>query len=500
MDIHPKYEIDPDLFQRDGAQLLTCLTRHFRSLKGAAIKPSFRPGELAAQFSAQAPDTAKDFSELIERLESKIMPGLTHWQHPRFFSYYPAASSLPAILSELVIAAIGSVGLQWSANPIATELECVVMDWIAQMIHAPATSPFLHSSGKGGGMIQNTAGDALVAVMVAARIHKHLQLSGKNSLIELQPEQKEAIFYQDSSKFVIYMSDQTHFSGPKAARVAGLRTRILPASKLEDGNYGITANQVSLAMEEDRKKGLIPCGLQLNYGSTNTCGYDDIKSFQGFSRKEQIWIHVDAAYAGASLILPQFKERSLLIQELANSFNFNGSKWFLCGFDSAFLYIRDRRLFKEVFSASGAYLDTVESEETYNPEFKDWAIPLGRRFRSLRIWMVIEYFGLKGLQNYLQNTIDQGNWLREQVKASQRFELPVKTDLGLVCFKLKAPSSRPLEDLVRHLQTVQNGGGPFLVYPSQLCGEAIIRVALGGVNTKMEDVKSFWQECENWSS
>ena len=493
-----EHDLNAESLLKHGTEIIEYLSERFKSLEDSNIKPDLKPGELASNFSSNAPLEPQKFASLIEDLENKIMPGVTNWQHPRFLSYYPATSSLPAILSELIIASIGSVGLQWSANPIGTELECVVMDWITKMLHADSDSPFLHTSGLGGGLIQNTAGEALVVIMTSARIHKHLQLKNVESMESLTEDEQEAIFYQDSSKFVIYMSDQTHFSGPKAARVAGIRVRTIKAKILEDGNYGIDAEQVRKAMHEDRDNGLIPCAVQLNYGSTNTCGYDDINSFKDFTQQENIWLHVDAAYAGASLILPQFKEQSKVLQSIATSFNFNGSKWFLCGFDSAFLYVRDRKLLKDVFAASGDYMDSVESEETYSPEFKDWAVPLGRRFRSLRIWMVLEYFGVKGIQNFLQVTIDQANWLRNNINNSKDFELTVNNNLGLVCFSPKDSSNT--DDLVAYLQTEKANQPAFLLYPSQINSKPFIRVALGGTNTEFNDVEAFWSACEQWEN
>jgi len=492
-----KHQFNPELFLEKGSEVLNFINKRFNLLESSSIKPDLKPGDLATRFSSTAPQTAQGFDNLINDLETKIMPGVTHWQHPRFFSYYPGTSSLPAVISELLIASIGAIGLQWGANPIGTELECVVMDWIVKMLQATDDSPFLHTSGLGGGLIQNTAGESLVVIMTAARINKHLQLTGAESIDSLTALEQDTLFYQDSSKFVVYMSDQSHFSGSKAARVAGIRVHTVKAKILDDGNYGIDCEQVRLAMDEDRDNGLIPCAVQLNYGSTNTCGYDDIDSFQGFAEQENVWLHVDAAYAGASLVLPQFREKSLVMQSIATSFNFNGSKWFLCGFDSAFLYVRDRKLLTAVFAASGDYMDSIESEEVYSPEFKDWSVPLGRRFRALRIWMVLEYFGVEGVQEFLQLAIDQGDWLRHRIDESDDFTLTVENDLGLVCFSPK--DSNKTGDLIAYLQNDNNDNPGFLLYPSQINGEAFIRVALGGVNTSFNDVESFWKTCEQWA-
>jgi len=490
------YKIEPSLIESHGHDVIQFLTEHFKHIDELPVTPNLKPGQLASMFSSELSADGKEFAELLDELKSKIMPGVTHWQHPHFLSYFPSASSLPAIFADLITAAIGSVGLQWSANPIGTELECVVMDWLMRMLHAKPDSPFLHTSGNGGGLIQNTAGEALVVILTAARFHKQLELLGI-SRDQLSSEQKEALYYKDSSKLVAYMSDQTHFSGPKAARVAGIRLRTIPVMKLSNGNFGITAEQVKQAIDIDRKNGLIPCYIQLNYGSTNTCGYDDLESFKGFGEKEKIWLHVDAAYAGAALILPKYKQQSLQIQSIANSFNFNGSKWFLCGFDSAFLFVNDRNRLKDVFSATDEFMINVDDEQIYNPEFKDWSIPLGRRFRALRIWMVLEYFGLSGMRNFIESTIEQADWLRLEIDKDQNFEQIVRTDLGLVCFRPTKHNS--ISSLIQSLQSEDGEVSPFLIYPSKLNGEEFIRFALGGANTSIENVKQFWEVCQRWA-
>lgn len=491
------YKLNPDLIESHGKAAIKFLTEHFKNIEQFPVTPNLKPGQLAAQFDKELSQQGKEFDSLLDEVKSKIIPGVTHWQHPQFLSYYPSASSVPAIYADLITAAIGSVGLQWSANPIGTELECVVMDWLMKMLHAESDSPFLHTSGIGGGLIQNTAGEALVVILTAARVHKQLELSGI-PLKQLTHAQRQELYYADSSKLVAYMSDHTHFSGPKAARVAGIRLHTIPAKKLANGNYGITADQVKSAMQSDRQKGLIPCYVQLNYGSTNTCGYDDITSFQSFSSQQKIWLHVDAAYAGASLILSRFKQQSLEIQSVADSFNFNGSKWFLCGFDSAFLFVRDRIRLKDVFSATDEYMINVDKEESYNPEFKDWSVPLGRRFRALRIWMVLEYFGLTGMRSFIESSIQQADWLRNEIDKDKNFEQVATTDLGLVCLKPK--KNKSVASLIQSLQSESDMHSPYLIYPSKLNGEEFIRIALGGVNTSLENVKQFWLMCQHWAN
>ena len=487
------FRLDPSVLRQSVLSALDLLEKHLANLDHLPVKPQMVPGELAAKMAEHAPQEGTDLPTLMNVVRDNFLPAITHWQHRKFFAYYPAATSIPAIVSELLIATLGSVGLQWSANPAATELECVVMDWILDLLGTPKNSPFRHTSRFGGGIIQNTAGEALSVIMTAARVNHHARdLGGTNSL---KPETLEELYWQDSSALVVYMSDQTHFSGPKAVRVAGMRTHKIAARILPSGNFGITAEDVSRAMAEDRQKGLRPCAVQLNYGSTNTCGYDDLESFRGFADRHQVWVHVDAAYAGPSLILPEFKDRSAALQEIATSFNFNGSKWFLCGFDSAFLYVRDRQMLKQVFAADGAYLARVDAEQVYNPELKDWSIPLGRRFRALRIWMVLSYFGRSGLEEFLRTSIRQGDLARQFIDQAGIFEQVVKTDLGLVCFRLKTDDEIKNERWIKRIEELSAGGKNYLIYPSVVEGRSILRLALGGVHTETDDVEEMLNIC-----
>jgi len=199
------------------------------------------------------------------------------------------------------------------------------------------------------------------------------------------------------------------------------------------------ASDVEEMIENDIKKGLIPCTIILTYGTTNTCGFDQIIEYKDIVKKYKLWLHIDAAYAGPSLILPEYNNKAKEIEEIATSYNFNGSKWFLCGFDSAFLFVRDKNLLISVYAATGDYL-SESHDNFYSPEFKDWEVHLGRKFRSLRIWMVIKYFGINGIKQYLIQTIKMANKLRTALKNINKVILPVETDLGLVCFRLNNDS------------------------------------------------------------
>eukprot|EP01059_Diplonema_ambulator_P031851 TRINITY_DN598_c0_g6_i1.p1 TRINITY_DN598_c0_g6~~TRINITY_DN598_c0_g6_i1.p1 ORF type:complete len:488 (+),score=150.94 TRINITY_DN598_c0_g6_i1:762-2225(+) len=477
------HAIKPKDIKVFGEKTLGILQRHYKGLesKSKSVLPKVRPGDVAKRFSKTAPVRPVGFDTIVKDIEEKILPGVTGWQNPRFFALYPANTTVPAIAGDTLVTGLGAVGLQWEACPAGTELEVVVMEWLCDAMGI--TAPFTHESLKGGGLIQNTASDIIASVAICTRVAKHTQLgvTGPNR------------YYADSSKFVVYMSSDTHFSGAKAVRAAGMQIHYITPTSI-DGNYGITADLLEAAIEEDIAKGLVPCMVELNYGTTNTCGYDD---FEGIARrnlreKYNIWIHADCAYAGASLMLPERHHHSRLIQDACTSFNINGSKWLLCGFDTSFLWVRDRSLLLDVYAATSDYLPTAHPT-MYAPEFKDWAIPLGRKFRSLRVWMVMNYFGLSGMRKALKASIKQGDYLRARVSSHPHLSHIVRTDLGLVCFKAVSPSTgdNVSEQLAAHLTSAG-----FLVYPSKLqhgTKEAFIRIATGGVNTKHADVVALWK-------
>lgn len=474
--VAPPKKVEGETLVELGQQTLEAISRFTKSIPEKGVWKDVEPGQLAAEFQKDPPEGPTDYGQILQKLEKNIFPGALSWQHPQFMAYYPSASSVPAILSETVIASIGSVGLQWKSNPIGTELEVVVMDWVAKFLGlGPA---FHHTSGVGGGIIQNTAGEAMLNMMICARTRMHRRL---------QPDLSwEDAFHQDSSSFAVYISDQAHFSVEKACRLAGLRCRRVPA-RLE-GNYSLHPSDVKEAMEKDRAAGLRPVALVLTYGSTNTSGTDDIAAFKDLAKEEDLWIHVDAAYAGAAWALDEFRKDSQAVSDVVTSVNMNGSKWFLCGFDSAFLWVRDRNLLLDVFSASGVFMAEVGETSIYNPEFKDWSVPLGRRFRALRIWMVFEYFGTSGVRSYIQQAIDQASWLRSKIEESPLFEQPVQTKFGLVCVR-SVKGEETTQQLAKHLSDLGYG-----IAPSKICEKDALRIALGSAATTQAHVEQLWKD------
>ena len=500
-----KVAFDPQRLTALSTEVFALIERHFSTLESKKVAPQVQPGDLGRSLSGDAPSAPRPFTDILGDIEDKILPGATQWQHPGFCAFYPANTTEPAVLADSIITALGAVGLKWNSCPIATELEVVVMDQLSRAmgIHGD----FLHESLKGGGLIQNTASDAMAAVAVAARVNYHIKRllrDGKPGAREF--EDGSTPHDADSSKLVAYMSDDTNVSGIKAARVAGLRvhlvkTNILPHTR----NYGITADQVHEAMEADRKKGLVPCLVLLTYGSTNTAGYDDVRcgtsnagkrSFEDLRTQEDVWVHTDCAYAGAAFILEEKRGVVEDIQRCSTSFNLNGSKWLLCGFDSAFCWVRDRKLLTDSFAEEAEYLDHYQAKnaDMFAPEFRDWSIPLGRKFRSLRVWMVLNYYGIDAIAEHVRAGIRQADRLRARMEAHPLFDLTVGNDLSLVCFAPQdAAGTNTTEAFMAHLNDLSDGS--LMILPSLKCGVKFVRIALGGVHTSDEHVEEMWTMC-----
>eukprot|EP00397_Hematodinium_sp_SG-2012_P032427 GEMP01034527.1.p1 GENE.GEMP01034527.1~~GEMP01034527.1.p1 ORF type:complete len:487 (+),score=108.71 GEMP01034527.1:51-1511(+) len=477
-----------------GEQTIDILCRYYERLaeNDTSVNQKHARGEAASHFSEEPPEEPKmhEFEKVIADVEHKIIPYLCHWQNPRFMAYYPSATSLPAILGDALVAGLNPVGLQWAASPISTELEVVVMDWFASIIKLPKNSPYRHRSKIGGGITQGTASEAIFAAVAAAKYKKQKELyQMSKGGGEISAEEREELFYADSSKLVGYISDQSHFSCAKATRLNNIRTRMIP-TEFYKGNYVLRAHAVEAAMKEDRAKGLVPCVVLLTYGSTNTCAFDDVEEYREISK--EIWIHLDAAYAGSAWVLPDIPTPPL---EICNSFNFNGSKWLLCAFDSAFFFVKDCNWLKDVFSASGDYLHQSETDQTiFDPEFKNWSLPLGRRFRALRLWLVVEYYGARGIREHVQKGVNQGHFLRAKIDEHNSLEQSVTTNLGLVVAHAKA-GNEATRLLGEHL--VAKG---FLVYPSKIKDAVVLRFALGGLLTEMVHVETLWSEVERYFS
>lgn len=373
--------------------------------------PSVSPGYLGKLLPEGAPEEGEPWSTIQADIDSKILPGITHWQSPNFLAFFPANSSYPGILGELYSAAFTSANFNWLCSPAATELETVVLDWLCKLFALPPCYLSTSSSG-GGGVIQGSASEAILAVIVAARDRYLHYLSASASTAE----EASSIIDSKRHKLVALFSDQAHSSSQKGCQIAGVKHHIVKVPGSSTTNYILTGPQLRRELQDLTSRGLEPFYLTLSLGTTATCATDDFASIAEVIKSyPNLWVHVDAAYAGAALICPEYQHLTTTFASF-DSFNTNMHKWLLTNFDCSALFVKSRKPLLDALSVTPPYLRNTFSESGLVTDYRDWQIPLGRRFRALKIWFVLRTYGVKGLQAHIHKCVSLGDlfagWIR----------------------------------------------------------------------------------------
>jgi aromatic-L-amino-acid decarboxylase len=438
-------------------------------------------------------------------MEAKIMPGITHWSHPGFHAFFPCATSYPSILGELYSSALSGACFNWICSPAVTELETIVLDWLAKILGLP--SCFLSTGPtrptRGGGVIHGSASEAILTAMVAAR-DKYLDettyppngdIGNEDGIAETRARQQ--------SRMVALATTLTHSSARKAAMIVGVRFRAIPV-RAEDG-YALTKEGLATALRECIAEGLEPFFLAATLGTTDVCSVDD---FAGISealetcavgkpgRAGEIWVHVDAAYAGAALVCPEVQRQTQI--ELVgrfHSFNMNMHKWLLVNFDASCFFVRDREWLVRALSVNQAVYGNKASDGGLVTDYREWQIPLGRRFRSLKIWFVLRSYGVKGLQEYIRRTIKLGEEFADALRSRpDLFEIVTGPSFALTVFRLAAKTKRASlqqrNALTKELYDKVNATGKIWLTSTELDGKFAIRLMTGVRTTQKEHVET----------
>ncbi|XP_062986588.1 aromatic-L-amino-acid decarboxylase [Elgaria multicarinata webbii] len=414
--------MDATEFRKRGREMVDYIADYLENIETRPVYPDVEPGYLRALIPDSAPEEPERFEDVLKDVEKIIMPGVTHWHNPYFFAYFPTANSFPALLADMLSGGIACIGFSWAASPACTELETVMLDWLGKMINLPLQ--FLaENGGMGGGVIQGTASEATLVAMLAARTKAiHHALS----------ENKELTQGDIMGRLVAYTSDQAHSSVEKASLIAGVKIKEVPT----DDSFAVRGSALRKVLEEDKAAGLIPFFFCATLGSTPCCSFDKLLEVGPICNKENIWMHIDAAYAGSSFICPEF--RYLLNGvEFADSFNFNPHKWLLVNFDCSVMWVKKRSDLTSTFKIHPVYLKHDHEESGLITDYRHWQIPLGRRFRSLKLWFVFRMYGVKGLQDYIRKHVRLAHEFKDLVLQDDRFEICADVILGLVCFRLK---------------------------------------------------------------
>ncbi len=459
----PNFHMTPDEFRRAGHATVEWLARYMEQVAELPVTPDVAPGWVRAQLPDAPPERGEAWEGVLADLDTVIVPGLTHWQSPRFFAYFPANASGPAVLGDLVSAGLGVQGMSWSTSPACTEVETHMCDWLLDLLGLP---PRFRSDGPGGGVIQDSASSATLCVLVAARDRA---IAEGAALGDLR----------------VYVSDQTHSSVEKDARVAGLAMDQL-VSVATDATHAMRADVLAAAMAADREAGRVPFLVVATVGTTGSTAIDPVSAIAEAATPFGAWVHVDAAFAGSAAVCPEFR----FVTEgadLVDSWSFNPHKWLFTNFDCSVLWVADRRPLIEALAVLPEYLRNEASESGEVIDYRDWQIPLGRRFRALKLWFVIRHYGAEGLAHHVRRHVALAQGFLERVDADDRFELAAPAPLSLVCLR-----HADGDDATQRVIDGVNGSGRAFVTHTRLDDRLVMRVCVGQTWTEQHHLDDLW--------
>ncbi|KAG5880433.1 hypothetical protein JTB14_019943 [Gonioctena quinquepunctata] len=462
--------MDPRQFREFGKAAVDYIADYFETMRERPVMHSVHPGYLEELLPKEAPRKGEPWENVLRDVDKLIQPGLTHWHHPNFHGYFAAANSFPAIVGEMMSAGFTSIGVNWMASPAYTELEMVMMDWLARLLNLPEA--FLNSSdGPGGGVLQGSASESTLLCLLTSRERK---------IQELQAEQPDLKAEEILGKLVAYSSDQSNSSIERAGLLGSMPMRLLPS----DSCGKLRGSTLLEAMREDKQKGLIPCYVVACLGTTPTCAMDDLSELGPICEDEKVWLHVDAAYAGAALACPEYRHIMRGI-EFVDSFNFNPHKWMLVNYDCSAMWLRDARHMIDSFNVDRIYLKHNKLPDI--PEYRHWQIPLGRRLRAMKLWFVLRIYGIEGIQKYIRGHVAQAKYFERLVRTDSRFEV-VTSILGLVCFRLQDDSST--QKLLDKLVEREN----IFLIAANFNEKRVIRFAICSRLSEKRDMDFAWKE------
>jgi aromatic-L-amino-acid decarboxylase len=460
----------PEEFRRIGHRLIDWVADYRAGIAGRPVMAGAEPGTVRAQLPESPPERPESLDAVLADLDRIIVPGLSHWQHPHFYGYFPSNGELSSVLGDYLSTGLGVLGLSWQSSPALTELEEVVTDWVRQMVGL---------SGAWSGVIQDTASTSTLVALVCAR-----ERSSRYSLARggMQAESKP---------LVVYVSDQSHSSVEKAALLAGFGRANVRKIATDDG-FAMRADALATAIDADLEAGNVPCAIVATTGTTTSTALDPIEAIASLSRARGVWLHVDAAMAGSAMILPECRWMWQGI-EAADSLVLNAHKWLGAAFDCSLYYVRDPEHLVRVMSTNPSYLQSAADGRVKN--LRDWGIPLGRRFRALKLWWLVREQGVSGLQARLRRDLENARWLESQVRAAAQWRVLAPVLLQTVCIRHEPPGLEG-EALDRHTlgwaERLNRSGAAYLT-PALLGERWMVRVSIGAIPTEREHVEALWR-------
>jgi aromatic-L-amino-acid decarboxylase len=459
----------PDEFRRHAHELVDWMADYMARVGELPVTPPVTPGDIRRRLPPSAPEAGEQFASLFQDFRNLIVPGMTHWNHPGWFAYFPGNNSPPSVLGEMLTATMGAQCMSWVTSPAATELEQVVMEWLRQMVGLP---------GDFVGSIQDTASTATLVALLSARERASKGAIGLQGLSGGPP-------------LTVYASREAHSSVDKGVKLAGFGLEHLRRIAT-DAAYGMDPAALEREIERDFAAGLRPACVVASIGTTSSTAVDPVAQVSAICRRHGIWLHVDAAYAGPAAIVPELRDR-FAGWELADSVVLNPHKWLLTNFDCTAYYVRDRDALLSAFSLTPEYLRTAHDEQVVN--YRDWGIQLGRRFRALKLWFVIRSYGVEGLRAIIRRHVALAGELAAWVDAAPDFERMAPVPFGLVCFRYRPPGvgEEELDRLNERLLAAVNATGRVFMTHTRLGGRYTIRLVIGQRATERRHVEEGWR-------
>lgn len=464
--------MDATEFRHLGHQLVDWIADYREGMEALPVMSRVQPGDIKARLPKAPPKQGGRLAEVVASLGSDVLPGITHWNHPSFFAYFPANTSYASILADLVSSGLGAQGMSWQTSPAATEVEEVVMDWLRQL---------LGLSEAWTGVVHDTASTATLCALLCARE----QASGFS--------QNGPGLQGNQAPLVIYASNQSHSSIEKGALLAGYGKDHLRLIETDE-QHALRLDHLEAAIAKDLAEGRRPCAIVACIGSTATTAMDPLKDIATLAEKHHMWLHVDAAMAGTAMVLPEFRSLWEGIEQ-ADSLVFNPHKWMGVGFDFSAYYVRDPQHLIRVMSTNPSYLRTAQDGEVKN--FRDWHIQLGRRFRALKLWFYLADVGAEGLRARLRRDLENARWLHEQVLQEAGWELHAPLTLQTICLRHVPEALQGNEAAIAShnlaIAKAINDGGKAYLTPAVLKGHQILRVSIGAEATEKPHVEALWE-------
>jgi aromatic-L-amino-acid decarboxylase len=465
------FHMDPDEFRERGHAVVDWIADYYKRIESFPVLSQAQPGEIRSSLPAQAPPRGEAFETILGDFEKLILPGVTHWQSPNFFAYFPSNASGPSILGDLLSSGLGVQGMLWATSPACTELETLVLDWLVPALGLP--EKFL-STQTGGGVIQDTASSAILCALLAARERATNFQSNRTGV---------------PGKLCAYTSTQAHSATEKAMGIAGVgrdNLRLIPT----DANFAMDADALARAMEDDRSAGLTPFFVCATVGTTSSNAIDPVPKIGPICQKFGAWLHVDSAMSGTAALCPEFRHIHDGIEH-ADSYCFNPHKWMFTNFDCDCFYVADRAALIRTMSILPEYLRNQATESGAVIDYRDWQIPLGRRFRSLKLWFVLRHYGIEGLQFHVREHVRLAQQFAGWVREDDRFELAAPAPLNLICFRLKSSDSAN-----QGLMDALNRSGDLYLTHTRLNDRIALRLCVGQTNTTERHVRNAWRRIQ----